>query len=207
MAVANYQSANGCYPPAFVQGPDGRPWHSWRVLLLPYLERTDLYNDYNFSEPWDGPNNRQLAGRMPSNYAFHGDDKPGQTTTNYLAVVGPHTAWPGATPRRLEEVTDGTASTILVVENRGANVPWLEPRDLAFDRMSLRLNNPDGIGSKYLDPAAAMLDGMVRRLGPNLTPETLRALLTADGGEDLRDDGGGTWTLLRDGRDRPPAEP
>ena len=34
--------------------------HSWRVLLLPYLDRSDLYKAYDFTEPWDGPNNRKL---------------------------------------------------------------------------------------------------------------------------------------------------
>ena len=77
-------------------GPDGRPWHSWRILILPYIEAEGLFEEYGFSEPWDGPNNRQLAGRMPRLYAFHGDERPGNTTTNYLAVIGPETAWPGA---------------------------------------------------------------------------------------------------------------
>jgi len=28
LAVANYREHYGSYPPAFVAGPDGRPWHS-----------------------------------------------------------------------------------------------------------------------------------------------------------------------------------
>ena len=51
--------------------------HSWRVLLLPYLDQLELYNAYRFDEPWDGPNNRLLADRMPRHYCFSGDDTPG----------------------------------------------------------------------------------------------------------------------------------
>src|SRR6185295_15143515 len=37
-ALRNYHDVYGSFPPAFVPGPDGRPWHSWRVLILPYLD-------------------------------------------------------------------------------------------------------------------------------------------------------------------------
>src|SRR5579871_332674 len=50
LAVHDYHSANGHFPPAYVLGKDGKPWHSWRVLLLPYLHRDDLYKRYHFDE-------------------------------------------------------------------------------------------------------------------------------------------------------------
>ena len=55
MAVAHYRESKGKGPPAYIVGPDGRPWHSWRVLILPYIAKEELYNEYNFSEPWNGP--------------------------------------------------------------------------------------------------------------------------------------------------------
>lgn len=64
MAVANYRSTFGGYPPAYIADCDGRPMHSWRVLILPFLEQQNLYAAYHFDEPWDGPNNRKLAGRI-----------------------------------------------------------------------------------------------------------------------------------------------
>ena len=39
---------------------NGKPMHSWRVLILPRLDRNDLYQRYRFDEPWNGPNNSQL---------------------------------------------------------------------------------------------------------------------------------------------------
>lgn len=207
MAVANYHDANGNYPPPFVAGPDGRPWHSWRVLILPYIEQGPLYEEYSFSEPWDGPNNRKLADRMPRTFAFHGTAKPGNTVTNYLAVVGDETVWPAARRMTRTDVTDGTSTTIQIVENRGAGVHWMEPRDLTFADLDFRLNSPTGVSSPYTDPAVAMVEGSVRRLRPNLSPAVLRALLTARGGEKLEEARPGGWELIPDGRQRPPREP
>jgi hypothetical protein len=44
LAVANYHETYGSYPPAYVADRDGRPMHTWRVLILPFLEQKDLYN-------------------------------------------------------------------------------------------------------------------------------------------------------------------
>jgi hypothetical protein len=69
MALRIYNDTFGCLPPAYVADASGRPMHSWRVLILPYLNEQQLYNDYNFNEPWDGPNNRKLIGMMPRGFA------------------------------------------------------------------------------------------------------------------------------------------
>ena len=203
MAVANYRDANGKYPPAYVVGPDGRPWHSWRVLILPYIEEDKLHKEYDFSEPWDGPNNRKLAERMPRTFAFSGARHPANTVTNYLAVVGEQTAWPGRTSLSPTDVTDHLSETILLVENHGANIHWMEPRDLLFADMDFRIDSPGGISSQYSGPAVAMLDGSVQRLGSRIQPDTLRALLTIRGGESLNPNGPAGWELLPDGRRRP----
>ena len=206
MAVANYHDAHGHYPPAYLADANGRPIHSWRVLLLPYIEQKDLYDQYDFSEPWDGPKNRQLAERMPAIYAFHGESRPGVVETNYLAVVGPETVWPGRDRVSSKDVVDGLSSTILIVENLGARVHWMEPRDLPFGRMSFKVDSPEGVSSKYLDPAVVMLDGSLHTLRKDLREGTLRALLTTRGGEKVQEKDQG-WVLLPDGRDRPPAVP
>jgi hypothetical protein len=200
LAVANYENANGHLPPACVLGPDGRPWHSWRVLILPYLEHDDVFKQYRFDEPWDGPNNRMLADRMPKIFRFSGDP-PNGPVTNYLAVVGPETAWPGESKRTLAEITDGPSRTALIVENRGANVHWMEPRDLPFDGFDVVLNRPNGLSSPYDAPANVTVDGTITRLHKTITPETIRALLTARGGEPLTD-ANGQWDVIPDGRIR-----
>ena len=68
LAMLNYENANGHFPPAYVADEKGRPMHSWRVLILPYLEEGELYKQYNMNEPWDSPHNRTLAAKMPKVY-------------------------------------------------------------------------------------------------------------------------------------------
>jgi hypothetical protein len=64
LGILNYEAANGIFPPAAVTDGKGKPLHSWRILILPYTNITNsvaLYKQYNFNEPWDGPNNRCAA--------------------------------------------------------------------------------------------------------------------------------------------------
>ena len=66
MAVAMYEEANGPLPP-FVPDENGKPMHSWRVVVLPYAEEVVLYEEYDFSKPWDSPEN--MALEMPNWFA------------------------------------------------------------------------------------------------------------------------------------------
>jgi hypothetical protein len=94
MALRQYHTDFGSFPPAYVNGPDGRPMHSWRVLILPQLGERALYNSYDFREAWDGPMNRKLIRRMPGVYSCpaHGDS----THVDYAAIVGKGTGFPDA---------------------------------------------------------------------------------------------------------------
>jgi hypothetical protein len=175
-----------------VLGPDGTPWHSWRVLILknaphPYSE---LYKDYRFDEPWDGPHNAGLAGRIGDYYRRHGLDADGSQQTSFVAVVGPETAWPGAETRSRKDIRDGANRTILVVEMAEAGILWMKPEDLPFDRMSFGVNDGSGRGpgSRISGARALLGTGHVLELPDDLPPATLRAMLTIDGGESVAAD-------------------
>ena len=175
--------------------------HSWRVLILPFIEQHAVYEQYDFSQPWNSPSNSKLADQMPQMYAFHETYRPGLTETNYLAVVGKETIWPGSVARASLDVSDDRETTILLVENHGQKVHWMEPRDLDFNTMDFQINSPAGVSSVYEDPAVVTDSGQVYRLG-DVSKETLRAFLTANGGEVVPklDEAIGP---LSDGRDRP----
>lgn len=175
--------------------------HSWRVLILPYLEHRELYDKYDFTQPWNSEANLRLAKEMPRVFAFHGEYKPGVVTTNYLAVVGKNTVWPGVSTTANDGITDDLSSTIMIVENIGEETHWMEPRDLHVDSMSFEVNHPKGVSSKYETPAVAMLDGSLRKLEVELPSDVFKAMLTVNGGEPLAATGD-TWRLLFDGRSR-----
>lgn len=67
-AMLAYENDHGCLPPRAVFDKDGKPLLSWRVLLFPYLNEKDLLNKFQLDEPWDGPHNRKLIGRMPATF-------------------------------------------------------------------------------------------------------------------------------------------
>jgi hypothetical protein len=185
LAVANYHERYGSLPPAYVAGPDGTPWHSWRVLILPYLDHMDVYRAYRFDEPWNGPNNAKLADQVRSIYQRSGLDAATRRTTSFVAVVGPETAWPGAKSLRHGDVEDGIENTLLVVEVPDGDIPWMAPIDLRFDRMSFRINDGKrrGIGSRLGGARVAAVNGSRHNLPDGLDPRLLRALLTANGHE------------------------
>src|SRR4051794_6845264 len=44
LALQNYHDDYGTLPPAYIADSTGKPIHSWRVLLLPYIEQKLLYD-------------------------------------------------------------------------------------------------------------------------------------------------------------------
>jgi len=186
LALHNYHSDYGCFPPAYIADENGRPMHSWRVLILPYLEQKPLYAQYDFSEPWDGPNNRKLHGIDVFVYGCPSDRERAPRMTNYLAVVGPATAWPGTDSTRLVDFSDGMSSTILVVEVHNSGVHWMEPRDLHVVQMAPGVNSEAGQGISSAHEGGANVlfaDGSVRFLPDDVLRDVFEALLTIDGGE------------------------
>ena len=183
-------------PPPYVADANGKPMHSWRVLLLPYLGEKALYDAYDFDEPWDGPNNSKLAARMPEVFRCPSQHEAGQpdTETNYFAVVGPETMWPEDRRIRHGHVADGLVFTLMLIEVRGLGISWMEPRDVTFEEaMDLLTTKPrsghtvaaDGLlTTTYYETASRNIvlgDGTVIWLGQFSDAGDARALLTRIG--------------------------
>lgn len=183
LAMRAYQRDHGTFPPAVVLSPDGKPMHSWRVLLLPYLGHDDLYRLYRFDERWDGPNNLYLAAQMPGVFACP-DDLNTAEQTSYLVINGSGLIFNGPQTTSPSQITDGLRDTILVVEAPSSGVNWLEPRDLTASAMTFHVNSGKSgeIGCHHAGGGANVLmaSGDVRNLPNTLSPATVEALLTID---------------------------
>jgi len=188
IALHNYRDACGVFPPAYFADADGKPMHSWRIILLPYFEDPalkDLSKQYRFNEPWNSPHNLKLADKMPPVYRCPASDGP-KGEANYLAVVGKETGWPGADSLTLRQIRDGTANTIALVEVANSGINWLDPRDLSVDEALQKIESQHTAdrmharGAHHLD-----FTGSVHFLNSDIDRETYRALLTANGGEKL----------------------
>jgi prepilin-type processing-associated H-X9-DG protein len=200
LAFHNYHGVKQVLPtPVLYGGATGRVPYSWRVALLPYLEQQQLYNRYNFDEPWDGPTNRKLLDQMPAVYAYPGPDgnPSSRTNTSYFVFSGAE----GATcPTPAEQgqkggesgskgptflnITDGTSNTILAVEAQ-RDIPWTKPEDIPFDPNgaipALGGFMPDGFN-------VAFADGSVRYAKQSISPIVLKSLITRSGGEVVSSD-------------------
>ncbi len=187
LALQQYELANGCFPPAYIADDQGKPMHSWRVLLLPYLEQKNLYDQYRFDEPWDGPHNSKLHSVRLRIYQCPSDNGA-MTDTSYVAIVGPQTIWPGTSTVKMADIIDGTSNTIILAEVANSGVHWMEPTDLDASQMSLLINaaKGPGISSGHKNGAnVAYADGSIRFLANKISPAALRAALTRNGKEVL----------------------
>jgi prepilin-type processing-associated H-X9-DG protein len=201
LALLNYEAANGKLPPPYLADANGKPMHSWRVLILPYMEEAVLYKQYKFGEPWDGPNNRKLAARMPSTFRCPTESADAtrlSTHTSYFAVAGPETAWPTIATSKTSQFRDGTATTIMLVEASAQNVHWMDPRDidineavklLTTSRRTGHWRASDGfLTTTYAENAyrnVTFADGHCEWLGPLQSASLAKALLTVSGGEKI----------------------
>lgn len=190
LAILNYENTYKTLPPAYIADAEGKPMHSWRVLILPYMEGNEIYKKYNFDEPWNGPNNSKLADQIGSLYRCpeaHGDP----LQTNYVAVVGSQALWPGSKGRLISQVIDGTSKTISLVEVADSGIHWMEPRDLTFDEAAQGVQvsgKPGAISSRHPGGAnVGFADAHVIYLPLDISLKDLRAMLTADRSDTFKD--------------------
>jgi type II secretory pathway pseudopilin PulG len=186
-AMRSYEADHGCFPPAYVADENGKPMHSWRVLLLPYLGYDHVHDQYDFNQPWDSPQNMNLRYMMPREYACPADvDARSNYETSYMVITGDKTMFPGKECTTRDDITDGLAYTILLAQTRSCGVCWLEPRDLDGDRMRFEINGREGveISSVHLGGAHVMTaDGESHFLADDTPPDYVQAMTTIAGNE------------------------
>ena len=146
---------------------------SWRVHLLPFLDQSALYEQFNFDEAWDSERNRKLIESMPDVFAVEGIDTPGHTSIHvFTGVETPFV--PGKGRIGFRDITDGTANTILAVEaGKTTAAIWTKPGGLGFSG-SNGMELLGDIGATFL---VAMVDGSVLEIDKNAVAKVLPLMI------------------------------
>lgn len=181
LALHNYHDVYAAFPPAYTVDENGQRLHSWRTLILPWLEHSDRYQKIDLSKPWNHPSNAEAFKTTPDFYRCPSFELP-QDFTTYLAVVGENTCFHPTKPRAISEITDGTPNTLMVIEVPVKQaVPWMSPQD-ADEQTVLGISEHDELAHRG-GVQAALADGSARFLSVTMAPETRRAVISINGEE------------------------
>ncbi len=158
IALHNYHDTYRAFPPAYLEGEDGEPIVSWRVLLVPFLSE-DFRATHGREIDWTDPQNKGIPQQYEGLYTSPHVSQA--RVTPYIAVVGPKTVFTTDRRMRFADVTDGTSNTIFFIEDVNHPVPWDAPQDVTIEEFLARYDAEDFPAQGFL---AALVDGSVRMI-------------------------------------------
>jgi hypothetical protein len=196
-AIEQYYEEKGHYPPAMSFDETGKPLHSWRVLILPYLgpRSQELAKRVKYDEPWNSVENSKLVSEIPLVYQCPEDEDALLGETSYLAVVGRNTLINSESPASRKASHDGPllrdnpAETMVVLEASDCGANWMDPtKDIRISQLTAGLNGPNKIGGRSGHMQGVnilMADQSIVRLDPDIVKsDDLKGMATIDGGNE-----------------------
>jgi len=189
-ALNLYHDQHGTFPPAYLPDENGKPMHSWRVLILPQLNRKDLHDQYRFDQPWNSPENIDLMSRIPE--VYQNDVDSSTMTTRIMAVIGEKTIFPRGKSTSRSQILDDPNSVLAIVEINGPGLEWTNPsHDYYLKNPSATNiivgdpNDPLAVAGSTLSGNVGMINGDAHHLSDTTTPQLLLDFSTRSGGESL----------------------
>lgn len=181
LAMISSHLKDGHFPANAIYSKDGKPLLSWRVYALPFLDRNDLFAQFHLDEPWDSEHNKPLIAFMPSIFESPNGKPLAKGETRYVVPVGKDTIFDGDKGTKLEDITDGTSNTILILEvGEDKAVTWTKPDDMDFDSQKPLAGLGTIAGSGIL---AGFADGHVQNIRKSVDAETFRNLILRNDGQ------------------------
>ncbi len=190
LAILNYEQRYGEFPPAYTIDANGKRLHSWRTLILPFIDGgQSLYQHVDLSKTWDDPANDRVRLASPKDFdclnifACPASKLPAGTTT-YLAVVSPRSCLQAGKGRKRSEVKDGMENTIIAYEaDLDQAVHWMSPEDGSLEVLLQSNRESELVHSRR---HALYGECQVERIPKDVDNAALEAQVTIDGGEEAK---------------------
>jgi hypothetical protein len=157
VAICGYHHKHGHFPPAQTQDSNGNPLHSWRSLILPFLDEEAVSEKIDFSQPWDSDNNRSIWQQRPCVYGA--DDCPAPVT-RCMAIVDPLTIWPQTGRRSWTEIKSGTSYTVAAIVANSTQINWMQPIDLDIEAVLTEYKSHKSLIAVFVDGHVEVIENV-----------------------------------------------
>jgi hypothetical protein len=180
LALHNYHDVAGCLPMGGVFNREGRGYHSWMIMIMPFVEASRLYNSIDFNEPWDTTKN---AGSFLVEIKAY--ENPGEFSLNRngefpLAHYSANSHLMAVNSFTKVQTIEDARQVFLVGELAGDFLPWGCPYN--WRELDSLNANPPTYGRFTRDGCQFLfVDGRVDFVANNVSSDILKKM----GGEDL----------------------
>jgi len=210
LGLHSYHDIYHRFPPGGVEprtfaNPDGRQL-AWCVFLLPDIEQVPLYHRIDLGQPFDAPVNGEPSSIVLNTFLCPSvpggrELRDGRGPCHYGGIYGERITSPNSPPKgvmlydraiSIQEITDGTAHTLVVSEDSHfGDGQWINGRNV-FDQAFPINRAPwfeNDIRSEHAGGANGLFcDGSTRFLVESMDLVALAAVCTRAGGEIVRND-------------------
>lgn len=201
LSLQNYSQDRHYFPLVKATGPNGDQV-SWRVTLLPYVDRDDLYQRYDQRQPWNSVHNEPLQHRRSGPMVYscpsdpssipHAQSSAGaassQSSLLYTAYTIPtgDRALSNQFRIREDQFPARYSRKLAVLEACGQRIIWSEPREVELNDDTIGVNldgdqpgQSRSILSSYHSggATAGYLDGSVTFISKGIDKDVLRQLM------------------------------
>ena len=210
IALHAYHGVHQSFPPGGIElrlywRDVSRRQLAWSAFLLPYIEQQPLYERIDFGKAFDSEENAPAAAAVVPTYLCPSVPRSsnlvqGRGACDYGGINGERITGPNNPPKgamlydraiRIEEILDGTSTTLIVSEDAAwTDGQWINARNVFDQAYAINYRPPPGeyveneIRSKHPGGANALFcDGSARFLGENMDLKTLAAICTRRGKE------------------------